>query len=61
MIDPLRPVSHSEPAVAPVDLRRLTPLQREEERRRRERRRDERRKAKDAPERTPDGRLDIRA
>jgi hypothetical protein len=59
VIDPLRPVSRPEPTVAPVELRRLTPLEREEERRRRERER--RRRPTQAPERTPDGRLDIRA
>jgi hypothetical protein len=60
VIDPLRPVSRPEPSVAPVELRRLTPREREEERRRRERER-ERRSGQKAPERTPDGRLDIRA
>jgi hypothetical protein len=60
VIDPLRPVSRSEPSVKPVELRRLTPLEREEERRRRERERERRKRAK-APERTHDGRLDIRA
>jgi hypothetical protein len=61
VIDPLRPVSRPEPPVAPVELRRLTPLEREEERRRRERERERRRGARKPPERTPDGRLDIRA
>jgi hypothetical protein len=60
VIDPLRPVSRPEPSVAPVESRLLTPLEREEERRRRERER-KRRNARKAPERTPDGRLDIRA
>jgi hypothetical protein len=62
VIDPLRPVSRPEPSVAPVESRLLTPLEREEERRRRERERErKRRNARKAPERTPDGRLDIRA
>jgi hypothetical protein len=63
VIDPLRPVAPSERTVEPVDLRRLTPLEREEERRRRERERERRRReaAADERERTPDGRLDIRA
>jgi hypothetical protein len=61
VIDPLRPVSRAEPGVAPIELRRLTPVEREEERRRRERERQRRRGAKKTPPRTPDGRLDIRA
>jgi hypothetical protein len=60
VIDPLRPVPPTERTVEPVDLRRLTPLEREEERKRRERERERRRRAAKAPERTPDGRLDIR-
>jgi hypothetical protein len=62
VIDPLRPVPPSERTVEPVDLRRLTPLEREEERKRRERERERRRReAGKGPQRTPDGRLDIRA
>jgi hypothetical protein len=40
MIDPLRPISRTDPAVAAVELTRLKPLEREQERQRRERRRE---------------------
>jgi len=49
MIDPLRPVSRTDPAVAAVELARLKPLDREQERQRRERER----KRRQAASRTP--------
>ena len=45
------PISPANRAVPPVELRRLTPHEREEDRQRRERRR---RKAEDAPKDAPD-------
>ena len=59
MTDRIEPVSRSDRAVTPVGLRPLTPAEREQERQRRERER--RRKGAAQPQRTPDGRLDIRA
>ena len=49
MIDPLRPVSRTEPAVPAVELTRLTPLERERERQRRERERKRRQAAAQTP------------
>jgi hypothetical protein len=63
MIDPLRPVSRTEPAVAAVELTRLTPLEREQERQRRERRRQAPRSAPKPRERRgdePDSGIDVR-
>ena len=52
-IEPIRP----DRSVQKVELTILTPVEREKQRRERERRR----KGADRPQRTPDGRLDIRA
>jgi hypothetical protein len=62
MIDPLRSIPPVDRSVPAVELRRLTPIEREEERQRREREREKRRREQpDEPDRTSDGRLDIRA
>ena len=49
-MDPLRPVPAVERTVPAVELTRLTPLERDEQRRERERRR----RARTAPQRRPD-------
>jgi hypothetical protein len=64
MIEPIRPVGQRPPAVAPVDLRPLDPIERETQRRAREEARKRRRRAAlEAPQSpSPDspGRLDVR-
>jgi hypothetical protein len=59
--DPVRPVSGSDRAPAPVEPTRLTSLQREEERKRRERERERRRKGAPKPPRDGAGGIDVRA
>jgi len=64
MIEPIRPIGQSSPAVAPVDLRPLDPIEREAQRRAREDARKRRRRAvsqpaQDSPPQAP-GRLDVR-
>jgi hypothetical protein len=62
VIDPLRSVPPVDRSVPAVDLRLLTPAEREQERQRREReRRKRRRRQPDGEQRTADGRLDLRA
>jgi hypothetical protein len=65
MIEPIRPVGQRPPAVAPVELRPLDPIEREAQRRAREEARKRRRRAQSgAPEPHPDtasGGLDVRA
>jgi hypothetical protein len=65
MIEPIRPISQRSPAVAPVDLRPLDPIEREARRRAREEARKRRRRAvsegsQDPPPQGPGG-LDVRA
>jgi hypothetical protein len=64
MIEPIRPIGQRPPAVAPVDLRPLDPIEREAQRRAREEARKRRRRAvsppsQDAPPQSS-GRLDVR-
>ncbi len=55
-MQPIRPISRREPrVVAPVELRLLTPVEREAERRRRERERARKRRPQ-----APNGQLDVR-
>jgi hypothetical protein len=63
VIEPIRPVSERPPAVAPVELRPLDPIEREAQRRAREEARKRRRRAvspgsQDPPPPGP-GRLDV--
>ena len=60
-MDPIPPIGRTDRSVQPVDLRYLTPLERERERERRERERKRRRQAEERP--PEDGRpgIDIRA
>jgi hypothetical protein len=61
MIEPIRPVGQRPPAVTPVELRPLDPIEREAQRRAREEARKRRRRAASEPP-APDGpgRLDVR-
>jgi hypothetical protein len=64
MIEPIRPIGQRPPAVAPVELRPLDPIEREAQRRAREEARKRRRRAvsqgpQDPPAPGP-GRLDVR-
>jgi hypothetical protein len=64
MIEPIQPISQRSPAVAPVELRPLDPIEREAQRRAREQARKRRRRAvspgsQDPPPPGP-GRLDVR-
>jgi hypothetical protein len=65
MIEPIRPVGQRPPAVAPVDMRPLDPIEREAQRRAREEARKRRRHAvPKAPQDAPpegSGGLDVRA
>jgi hypothetical protein len=64
MIEPIRPISQRPPAVAPVELRPLDPIEREAQRRAREEARKRRRRALSQPPQDPSpegsGRLDVR-
>jgi len=63
-MDPIRPIGRSDRTVQPVELTRLTPLDREQERERREqarKRRENARKARRSGENGPSGGLDVRA
>ena len=65
MIEPIRPIGERPPAVAPVDLRPLDPVEREAQRRAREEARKRRRRAQSASPKPPSGEgsggLDVRA
>jgi hypothetical protein len=65
MIEPIRPVGQRSPAVAPVDLRPLDPIEREAQRRAREEARKRRRRAQSGQSEPPAGEgsggLDVRA
>lgn len=63
-MDPIRPVERSDRTVQPVDLTRLSPLEREEQRERREqarKRREKALKAREGAQDRPSGGLDVRA
>jgi hypothetical protein len=64
VIEPIRPIGQGPPAVAPVELRPLDPIEREAQRRAREEARKRRRRAVSQPPQhpPPDGssRLDVR-
>ena len=63
-MDPIRPIERSDRTVQPVDLTRLGPLEREEQRERREQARKRRQKARESrpsEEDRPSGGLDVRA
>jgi hypothetical protein len=64
MIEPIRPITQRSPAVAPVDLRPLDPIEREAQRRAREEARKRRRRAASQDSQNPPpqgpGRLDVR-
>jgi hypothetical protein len=63
-VDPIRPIGRSGRTVQPVELSRLTPLEREQEKDRRERARKRREKAQNrrqSGENGPSGGLDVRA
>ena len=63
-MDPIPPVSRSDDRVPPVDLMRLTPLEREREKQRRERERKRRQRAgepSDARSGSSGGSIDVRA
>jgi hypothetical protein len=62
-VDPIRPIGPPDRTVQPVELRRLTPLEREEEKERREQARKRREKARtrrEGGEDGPSGGLDVR-
>jgi hypothetical protein len=59
-VDPLRPVSRTEPAVPAVEPTILTPIEREQQRRERERKRREREKTPKKPADAGDQGLDVR-
>jgi hypothetical protein len=58
-VDPIQPIGRPDRTVQPVDLPRLRPLDRDEERRQRERKRPQHKPEK-RPEDGPDG-IDVRA
>jgi hypothetical protein len=63
-VDPIQPIGRSDRTVQPVDLTRLTPLDREREKERREQARKHRQKAQDQRQNAPEGQsggLDVRA
>ena len=63
-MDPIRPIERSDRIVQPVDLARLSPLEREEQRERREQARKRRQKARESrpiEEDRPSCGLDVRA
>jgi hypothetical protein len=63
-MDPIRPVERFDRTVQPVDLTRLSPLEREEQRERREqarKRREKALKARESEQDRPSGGLDVRA
>jgi hypothetical protein len=64
MVDPIHPIGPRPPAIAPVELRPLDPIEREAQRRAREEARKRRRRAaaqpSDAPPGERPGRLDVR-
>jgi hypothetical protein len=59
-VDPIRPIGRSGRTVQPVELTRLTPLEREQEKERREQARKRREQAEKRRRDAPDG-LDVRA
>jgi hypothetical protein len=62
-VDTIRPIGPADRTVQPVDLRRLTPLEREQEKERREQARKRRAKARNprqSGENGPSGGLDVR-
>lgn len=59
-MDPIRPIGRSGRTVQPVELTRLTPLEREQEKERREQARKRREQAEKRRRDAPDG-LDVRA
>jgi hypothetical protein len=59
-VDPIRPIERSDRRVQPVDLPRLTPLEREQEKERREQARKRRGQASKRRGDAPNG-LDVRA
>jgi hypothetical protein len=65
MIEPIRPVGQRSPAVAPVDMRPLDPIEREAQRRAREEARKRRRRAQSGQSEPRSGEesggLDVRA
>lgn len=63
-MDSIRPIGRSDRTVQPVELTRLTPLEREQERERREQARKRRQKAREprqGGDDAPPGGLDVRA
>jgi hypothetical protein len=65
MVDPIRPIGSRPPAVAPVDLRPLDPIEREAQKRARDEARKRRRSAQSAQPKPRSGEgsggLDVRA
>jgi hypothetical protein len=65
VIEPIRPIGQGAPAVAPVELRPLDPIEREAQRRAREEARKRRRRAQSGPSEprsgADSGGLDVRA
>jgi hypothetical protein len=59
-VDPIRPIGRSGRTVQPVELTRLTPLEREQEKERREQARKRREQAEKRRRDAPNG-LDVRA
>ena len=62
-MDPIQPIARSDRSVQPVDLTRLSPLEREREKQRRERERQRRQAAPQATQKRgsePDSGLDVR-
>jgi hypothetical protein len=62
-VDPIRPIARSDRAVQPVELQRLRPLEREEDKQRRERERKRRQPTPRTPENAPvepDSGIDVR-
>jgi hypothetical protein len=59
-VDPIRPIGPSHRTVQPVELTRLTPLEREQEKERREQARKRREQAEKRRRDAPNG-LDVRA
>ena len=59
-MDPIRPIGRSDRTVQPVELPRLSPLEREQEKERREQARKRRERAEKRRRDAPDG-LDVRA
>jgi hypothetical protein len=63
-VDPIFPIARADRTVQPVDLPRLSPLEREQEKQRRERERKRRQRPAKGPEKPADagdGGLDVRA